>query len=168
MLGTFGSLKASLPLGKKVCRIELKKTVKLKSKPFYIPFLKFQLTEPHTEGFVNRLHYRASVLLLFGCSLIVTCLEWVGNGNKINCVLTGPVGLYFLIGLMPKLPKVVKLLNPLDDPTKETLVLNLKLEPFAILISIDIVVSVKKLKQISLLKQQCQLKIRWQTAQTYV
>lgn len=66
MLGTFGSLKASLPLGKK-------------------------LTEPHTEGFVNRLHYRASVLLLFGCSLIVTCLEWVGNGNKINCVLTGPV-----------------------------------------------------------------------------
>ena len=65
------------------------------------------------------------------------------------------------MGLMPK---VVKLLNPLGDPTKEALVLNLKLEPFAILISIDIVVSVKKLKQISLLKQQCQLKIRWQTA----
>ena len=61
------------------------------------------------------------------------------------------------MGLMPK---VVKLLNPLGDPTKEALVLNLKLEPFAILISIDIV----ELKQISLLKQQCQLKIRWQTA----
>ena len=69
------------------------------------------------------------------------------------------------MGLMPK---VAKLLNPLGDPTKEALVLNLKLEPFAILISIDIVVSVKKLKQISLLKQQCQLKIRWQTARTYV
>ena len=65
------------------------------------------------------------------------------------------------MGLMPK---VVKLLNALGDPTKEALVLNLKLEPFAILISIDIVVSVKKLKQISLLKQGCHNEIRQQMA----
>jgi len=66
MLGVFGSLKASLPFNKK-------------------------LKEASTEGVVNRLHYRVSVLIFFACSAIVTCLEWVGNGSKISCVLPGPV-----------------------------------------------------------------------------
>lgn len=64
MLGLFASLKDSVPRGDK-------------------------LREPHTEGFCNKLHYRASVVLLLGCSLLVTCLEWVGNGKKIACVLEG-------------------------------------------------------------------------------
>ena len=25
-----------------------------------------------------------------GCCLLVTCLEWVGNGSKISCVMEGP------------------------------------------------------------------------------
>ncbi len=48
-----------------------------------------KLREPHTEGVANRLHYRATVVFLMGCSLLVTCLEWVGNGRRIACVLEG-------------------------------------------------------------------------------
>lgn len=66
MLGLFSSLTSSVPIGKK-------------------------LHEPATEGTINRLHYRVTVLIFLGCSLIVTCLEWVGNGSKISCVMEGPV-----------------------------------------------------------------------------
>ena len=45
------------------------------------------------------------------------------------------------------------------------LFLDFKLEPFTVLFSIGIVLSVKKSKQISLLKQQCCKKIRQQMAQ---
>lgn len=66
MLGLFSSLKDSVPIGKK-------------------------LNEPWTEGTINRLHYRVTVSIFLGCSLLVTCLEWVGNGSKISCVMEGPV-----------------------------------------------------------------------------
>ena len=49
MLGLFGGLAASVPFQKR-------------------------LNEPHTEGTINRLHYSATVLIFFGCSLLVTCL----------------------------------------------------------------------------------------------
>ncbi len=48
-----------------------------------------KLHEPSTEGVANRLHYRATVLFLLGCSALVTCLEWVGNGKRIACVMEG-------------------------------------------------------------------------------
>ena len=57
---------------------------------FCVPIGK-KLHEPATEGTINRLHYRVTVLIFLGCSLIVTCLEWVGNGSKISCVMEGPV-----------------------------------------------------------------------------
>jgi hypothetical protein len=31
------------------------------------------------------------VTIFLGCSLLVTCLEWVGNGSKISCVMEGAV-----------------------------------------------------------------------------
>ncbi len=65
MLGVFSALRASLPLGRK-------------------------LWEPVSEGVINRLHFRLTVTLLIGCSLLVTCLEWIGNGNNISCVMEGP------------------------------------------------------------------------------
>ena len=49
MLGVFGSLTSSIPIQKR-------------------------LNEPHTEGVINRLHYSFTVLIFFGCSLLVTCL----------------------------------------------------------------------------------------------
>ena len=49
-----------------------------------------KLQAPHTEGFCNKLHYRITFILLIGCSLMVTCLEWVGAGKKIACVMEGP------------------------------------------------------------------------------
>ena len=48
-----------------------------------------KLNEPSTEGWCNRLHYRVTVLFFLGCSILVTCLEWVGNGSKISCVMEG-------------------------------------------------------------------------------
>jgi len=50
-----------------------------------------KLNEPSTEGWCNRLHYRVTVIFFLGCSILVTCLEWVGNGSKISCVMEGPV-----------------------------------------------------------------------------
>ena len=64
MFGVFASLKDSVPKSKK-------------------------LREPHTEGLCNKLHYRVSVVALLGCSILTTCLEWVGNGKKIACVMEG-------------------------------------------------------------------------------
>ena len=65
MLSLFASLKDNVPMGSK-------------------------LQAPHTEGFCNKLHYRITFILLIGCSLMVTCLEWVGAGKKIACVMEGP------------------------------------------------------------------------------
>ena len=65
MLSLFASLKDNVPVGSK-------------------------LREPHTEGLCNKLHYRVTFILLLGCSLMVTCLEWVGAGKKIACVMEGP------------------------------------------------------------------------------
>ena len=65
MLGLFSSLSSNVPIGRKI-------------------------GAPNTEGVINRLHFRASVILIMGCSLLVTCLEWVGDGKKISCVMEGP------------------------------------------------------------------------------
>lgn len=66
MLGLFSSLKGNVEAAKR-------------------------LTQPHTEGLVNRLHCSVTVVFLLGASLLVTCLDWIGNGNKISCVLEGAV-----------------------------------------------------------------------------
>ena len=57
----------------------------------YLPFKEKKLNDPTTEGVVNRLHYRVTVLIFLACSILVTCLEWVGNGSKISCVMEGAV-----------------------------------------------------------------------------
>ena len=64
MLNLFSTLKTNVPLGR-------------------------TKINPQTEPESNRLHYRATVIILMGCSLLVTCLEWVGNGSKISCVMEG-------------------------------------------------------------------------------
>ena len=50
-----------------------------------------KIDSPQIESVVGRLHYRATVIFLFTACLLVTCLEWIGNGSKINCVLEGKV-----------------------------------------------------------------------------
>merc|ERR1712045_360426 len=64
MLGLFSGLKDFVPVGRKT-------------------------GSPETEGLVAKLHYRITTLLLFGCCVLVTALDWVGNGNKITCVMEG-------------------------------------------------------------------------------
>ena len=36
-----------------------------------------------------KLHYRLTTLLIFGCCVLVTALDWVGNGNSITCIMDG-------------------------------------------------------------------------------
>lgn len=38
---------------------------------------------------MSKLHYRATTLLLFACCILVTALDWVGNGKSIHCILDG-------------------------------------------------------------------------------
>ena len=58
----------------------------------------------HSNDF--RLHFRATVILLFGCSLLVTCLEWVGNGSKISCVMEGKGETLWRSSFEPKLGNI--------------------------------------------------------------
>jgi len=38
---------------------------------------------------VAKLHYRVTTLLIFGCCILVTALDWIGNGNSIACIMEG-------------------------------------------------------------------------------
>eukprot|EP00092_Neocalanus_flemingeri_P010873 GFUD01011710.1.p1 GENE.GFUD01011710.1~~GFUD01011710.1.p1 ORF type:complete len:400 (+),score=91.68 GFUD01011710.1:31-1200(+) len=64
MLGLFSGLKDFVPIGKKT-------------------------GSPQTEGVVAKLHYRATTLLILGCCVLVTALDWIGNGNSIACIMEG-------------------------------------------------------------------------------
>ena len=70
MLGLFSTLKSNVPIGRK-------------------------FNEPYTEGIANRLHYRVTVTFLMGASLLVTCLEWIGNGNQVLLQHESPKTLYY-------------------------------------------------------------------------
>ena len=56
---------------------------------YYSDIVGLQTGSPETEGVVAKLHYRITTLLLLGCCVLVTALDWVGNGNKITCVMEG-------------------------------------------------------------------------------
>jgi len=57
MLGIFGSIKDFVPVGKKS-------------------------GSPRTEGVIAHLHYRVTTLILFGCCVLVTALDWIGTVNR--------------------------------------------------------------------------------------
>ena len=40
------------------------------------------------EGCCNWWHYRVTVILLLSCCAIVSCQEWLGKSNKIDCMLS--------------------------------------------------------------------------------
>jgi len=64
MLGIFSGLKSAVPLGKKIGAVK-------------------------TEGPVALLHYRATTILFLSCCMLVTALEWIGNGANIACAMVG-------------------------------------------------------------------------------
>jgi len=64
MLGLFSGLKSFVPLGRKTEKAQF-------------------------EGVVAVLHYRVTTLCIFACCILVTALDWVGNGNSITCVMEG-------------------------------------------------------------------------------
>ena len=63
---------------------------------------------PVTEGLVAVLHYRITTLLLMGCCILVTALDWIGNGNSITCVMEGDSDSWTI---PPKVPITTKLLT---------------------------------------------------------
>jgi len=65
MLGLFGTLKKYASTGAKAGKIEL-------------------------EGFVSRLSYRVTCVILLACCILVSAREWVGNDRKIVCAMEGP------------------------------------------------------------------------------
>jgi len=65
MLGLFGTLKQYAATGTKAGKIEL-------------------------EGWVSRLNYRVTCVLLLACCLLVSAREWIGNDRKIVCAMEGP------------------------------------------------------------------------------
>ena len=50
-----------------------------------------KFSKPQSESLTSRLHYRVTVTFILTCCVLVTCLEWIGNGSKISCVLEGDV-----------------------------------------------------------------------------
>ena len=46
-------------------------------------------TNPQTEGFVSKLHYRLTALIFLVCCILVTSAEFVGNGVTISCIQDG-------------------------------------------------------------------------------
>ncbi|XP_023338654.1 innexin inx3 [Eurytemora carolleeae] len=65
MLGLFSAVKNTVPIGKKIGWAK-------------------------TEGPISVLHYRATTLLFLCCCVLVTSLEWIGNGANITCAMSGP------------------------------------------------------------------------------
>jgi len=50
-------------------------------------FKRVKTLEPRTEGFVSRMHYRWTCLLIMAMCLMVTCPEWIGaEGTYIDCM----------------------------------------------------------------------------------
>jgi len=65
MIGLFSAVKDNIPIGKKIGKAT-------------------------TEGPISLLHYRATTLIFFSCCILVTSLEWIGNGASITCAMVGP------------------------------------------------------------------------------
>jgi len=45
--------------------------------------------KPDVEGFVARLHYRVTAVMLLVCCILVTAIEYIGLGTHISCVQEG-------------------------------------------------------------------------------
>ena len=50
-------------------------------------FKREKILQAYSEGYINRLHYRATCLLIMAMTVMVTCPEWIsGEGTYIgNC-----------------------------------------------------------------------------------
>jgi len=49
----------------------------------HIPLQK-KIVEPTTDGLVNKLHHRVTFGFLLVASLLVTCLDYIGNGKNVS------------------------------------------------------------------------------------
>ena len=48
-----------------------------------------QVVNPETESIISKLHYRVTSIILLVCCVLVTCVEYVGNGLNIACTQSG-------------------------------------------------------------------------------
>jgi len=59
----------------------------------HIPIFKREkLLEPATEGYISRLHYRATCIMIVAMMMMVTCPEWIsGKESYIDCMHGGSI-----------------------------------------------------------------------------
>ena len=44
-----------------------------------------QVVNPETESIISKLHYRVTSIIFLVCCILVTCVEYIGNGLNIAC-----------------------------------------------------------------------------------
>ena len=49
----------------------------------------FQVASPETESLISKLHYRVTSIIFLICCVLVTCVEYIGNGVNIACIQDG-------------------------------------------------------------------------------
>ena len=49
----------------------------------------FQVASPETESLISKLHYRVTSIIFLLCCVLVTCVEYIGNGVNIACIQDG-------------------------------------------------------------------------------
>ena len=48
-----------------------------------------QVSNPEIESVISKLHYRVTALIFLACCVLVTAVEYIGNGINIACVQDG-------------------------------------------------------------------------------
>jgi len=48
-----------------------------------------QVANPETESVISKLHYRVTSIIFLICCILVTCVEYIGNGINIACIQDG-------------------------------------------------------------------------------
>ena len=51
-----------------------------------------KVSNPEIESVISKLHYRVTALIFLVCCILVTAVEYIGNGINIACVQDGKTG----------------------------------------------------------------------------
>ena len=82
MLHVFGGLKSLVNLSHQVN--EIKYLMKKEKKNETI-----KVSNPEIESVISKLHYRVTSIIFLVCCILVTAVEYIGNGINIACVQDG-------------------------------------------------------------------------------
>ena len=63
-------------------------------------FKREKILQAYSEGYINRLHYRATCLLIMAMTVMVTCPEWISGegtyiGNAAHGISSTSISIYY-------------------------------------------------------------------------